>query len=189
MSLLRPPRNARRRADRALLAALAALPCLVMARALWRGAIPFFMDPAMYFFPLRAQAARVLAAGEWPFWNRAIMGGMPLLANPQSAVVYPLNWPSLAWPNGFWFTFPQVLQLGLYGALTAWALRRAGASLAAAAWAGALALAGGYGWSRFQFGNFMNVLPWWPLWLGAALGLVNSKFEIRNPKQIRIPKG
>jgi hypothetical protein len=155
-------------ADRLGAAALLALPSLLMARALAAGAIPYFMDTAMYFFPLRAQAARVTAAGEWPLWNRGLAGGMPLFENPQAALAYPFHWPSLAWPGGFWFTFPMTLQLGLAAALTGWALRRAGAGRGAAWWGGALTLAGGYGWSRLQFGNYINVLPWLPLWLGAA---------------------
>jgi hypothetical protein len=188
--------------DAALFAALLAAPSILMARALARGAIPYFMDPLMYFFPLRVHAARILAGGEWPLWNRCLMGGMPLLENPQSAILYPLNWPSLIWPGGFWFTFPQLLQLGLYGALTAWALRRIGLGRWTAFWAGALALAGSYGWSRLQFGNYLNVVAWWPLWLGAAHGAANAecgmrnaesieesnpKSEIRNPKQIQNP--
>lgn len=138
-----------------------------MLLPLLRGAIPNFMDPLMYFFPLRVHAARLIHAGELPLWNRCLMGGMPLFENPQAALAYPLNWPFLAWPNGFWFLFPLLMQLGLYAALTAWALRRIGAGHAA--WfGGALALAGSYGWSRLQYGNYMNILPWWPLWLGAA---------------------
>ena len=152
----------------ALMAALAAIPFLLMARSLADGAIPWFMDPAMYFYPLRVHAARIVAEGEWPLWNRCLMGGVPLWANPQAAMAYPLHWPSLLWPGGFWFTFPQLLQLGLYGALTHWVVRRAGTGRAAALFAGAAALAGSYGWSRLQFGNYLNVLPWWPLWLGAA---------------------
>lgn len=138
-----------------------------MAGALARGAIPNFMDPVMYFFPLRVHAARLIHAGELPLWNRCLMGGMPLFENPQAALAYPLHWPFLAWPGGFWYLFPMLFQLGLYAALTTWALRRIGAGRAA--WfGGALALAGSYGWSRLQYGNYMNILPWWPLWLGAA---------------------
>ncbi|MCE5228248.1 YfhO family protein [bacterium] len=149
------------------------LPTLIMAGPLWRGAIPYFMDPVMYFFPLRVHAARVLHGGEWPLWNRCLMGGMPLFENPQAALAYPFHWPFLAWPNGFWFLWPMLLQLGLYAALTVWALRRIGAG--PAAWfGGALALAGSYGWSRLQYGNYMNILPWWPLWLGAAHAYVES---------------
>jgi len=172
---------ARRRAPLAglLIIVLLLLPALLLIRPLARGEIPYFMDTLMYFFPQRVHAAHLLARGEWPLWNRCIMAGTPLFENPQAALGFPLNWPSLAWPGGFWFTFPMLFELGLYGALTAWALRRLGVGGAAALWAGALALAGNYGWSRLQFGNYLGVLPWWPLWLGAAQAFARSSHPRR----------
>lgn len=161
--------------DRVLFIILLALPSLFYLRPLLHDAIPNFMDTVMYFFPLRVHAAHLLGRGDWPLWNRSIMAGMPLFENPQSALAYPLNWPFFVWPGAFWFTFPMTLQLGLFGALTAWALRRMGVSRWPAAWAGAMALAGSYGWSRFQFGNYLNVLPWWPLWIGAASAFVYTR--------------
>ena len=169
------PAQGAARIDRLIYFGLLLLPSLLMIVPLVRGAIPYFMDTMMYFYPLRVQAARVMAGGEWPLWNRGMMGGVPLFENPQAALGYPLHWPSLIWPNGFWFTFPMTLQLGAYGALTAWALRRMGVGRWHAAWAGAMALAGGYGWSRLQSGNYMNVLPWLPLWLGAAHAFAETR--------------
>ena len=122
----------------------------------------------MYFVPLRVHAARLVAGGDWPLWNRCLMAGAPLFENPQSALAYPPHWPSLFWPGGAWFTAPLLAHLGLWAALTFWALRRIGARRGPALFGGALALAGSYGWSRLQFGNYLNVLPWWPLWLGAG---------------------
>src|SRR5262245_5200282 len=160
--------SARDRTEAAIFIGLLLLPTVLFLGPLLRGEIPYFMDTMMYFFPLRVQAARVLAGGEWPLWNRCIMGGAPLFENPQAALAYPLVWPSLVWPTGLWFTFPLVLQGGRWGALTGWALWRIEVGRWHAAWIGAMALAGAYGWSRLQTGNYLNVLPWLPLWLGAA---------------------
>lgn len=143
-------------------------PAVLMLPALAAGQIPLFMDPLMYFFPQRVHAAHLLGSGQAPLWNRCLMGGMPLFENPQAALAYPLNWPFLVRPSGFLFLMPLLLQLGLYAALAAWAAWRLGTGPWTGFWAGVLALAGGYGWSRLQYGNYMNVLPWWPLWLGAA---------------------
>ncbi len=41
------------------------------------------------YWPLRAFAARELAAGRLPFWNPHIWGGQPGLADPQMAALYP----------------------------------------------------------------------------------------------------
>lgn len=147
---------------------LFALPLLLFSGALRSGAVPYFMDTLMYFVPLRVHAARLVAGGDWPLWNRCLMAGAPLFENPQSALAYPPHWPSLFWPGGAWFTAPLLAHLGLWAALTFWALRRIGARRGPALFGGALALAGSYGWSRLQFGNYLNVLPWWPLWLGAG---------------------
>ena len=34
------------------------------------------------------------AAGHLPLWNPYLFLGVPFLANPQAAVLYPLHWPS-----------------------------------------------------------------------------------------------
>ncbi|MCH8333418.1 hypothetical protein IIC65_05745, partial [Candidatus Sumerlaeota bacterium] len=156
------------RADLAGLAFLALLPSLLYAPALIRGEIPLAMDPVMYFFPLRWHAAEQVLSGHLPWWNRSILGGMPLFANPQAALSYPFNWPMLLRPGALTFAFPMTLQLGLWAAFTALLLRRLGIARLSAFWAGCLCLAGNYGWSRFQYGNYLNVLPWWPVALLAA---------------------
>lgn len=167
------PRLDRGRTLRALgYALIAVTPALLFSGVLARGEVPNFMDPVMQFLPWRVHSARLLHGGEWPLWNRCMMAGVPLFENPQVALMYPAHWPFLVWPGGFWWTFPQVAQFGLYAALTIWALRRMGLAFAPALFAGAVAIAGSYGWSRLQYGNYINVLPWWPLWLGAAYGFV-----------------
>lgn len=143
-------------------------PCLLMARHLAAGRIPHYMDTVMYFYPLRWHAAQLMAGGEWPWWNRCILAGTPLFANPQSALAYPFHFLFFAAPGGFGFLFPMLLQLGLFGAFTALLLRRWNVSWWLALFVGAVAVAGNYGWTRLQFGNYMNVLPWMPLMLWAA---------------------
>jgi len=54
------------------------------------------------YYPLRAFAARELAAGRLPLWNPHIYGGQPGLADPQMAVLYPPNLiPALLFGNRF----------------------------------------------------------------------------------------
>lgn len=47
------------------------------------------------FFPGALLIARILRQGELPLWNPLSYGGMPLAADPQQAVFYPLQWPVL----------------------------------------------------------------------------------------------
>ena len=51
-------------------------------------ASPLF-DQFCFFYPNRILAWNAIRAGEWPLWNHLSCGGMPLLANAQSAVLYP----------------------------------------------------------------------------------------------------
>ncbi len=48
-------------------------------------------DLASFFYPLHAFAAREFQAGRIPFWSPHQFGGMPHLANFQTATLYPPN--------------------------------------------------------------------------------------------------
>ncbi len=181
-------------------ATLLAAPLVLLSPWLARGAIPQFMDVVMYFYPLRVHAAGLTRAGAMPWWNDSILCGMPLFANPQAALAYPLNWPMLLAPGGVAFTAPTIFQIGLASAMTFALVRRigspdeadraglgmAGAETAGTAgfwgglWSGGAVLAGSYLWSRLQYGNYLNVVPWWPLWLLAA----HAYAETGRPKWI-----
>ncbi|MFP4499795.1 MAG: YfhO family protein [Candidatus Hydrogenedentota bacterium] len=50
---------------------------------------PIMSDIVTAFTPYYAVTQEALWSGEWPLWNPYEMGGMPLLANYQSAVFYP----------------------------------------------------------------------------------------------------
>jgi hypothetical protein len=72
--------------------------------AMLRGFAPFSADPQApwrilqwdalgQYYPWRAFAARQLHAGVLPLWNPHQFAGAPFVANLQSAVFYPLNFP------------------------------------------------------------------------------------------------
>lgn len=52
---------------------------------------PLLADVPSLIYPLRAYAAEIMRSGQVPLWNNLQFGGYPLLANFQSAVLYPLN--------------------------------------------------------------------------------------------------
>jgi hypothetical protein len=68
-----------------------------------------FGDLYAYHFPLRHLAASMLESGRLPFWNSYIFGGLPLWANSQAALLYPLSvlgrifgtLPALSWDLAF----------------------------------------------------------------------------------------
>ena len=49
-------------------------------------------DTLHYIYPYWEHRSRTLLNGEIPLWNPYIFMGTPFLANPQSGVLYPLNW-------------------------------------------------------------------------------------------------
>jgi hypothetical protein len=50
---------------------------------------PLMSDVLAMMYPAYAQTRASLDAGQWPLWNPFEMAGMPLLANYQSATLYP----------------------------------------------------------------------------------------------------
>ena len=60
-------------------------------RVIFEGLVLSGYDAQTYFFPIRSYASRVLLSGEAPLWNPYLFMGAPFLANPQTAVFYPLN--------------------------------------------------------------------------------------------------
>ena len=100
-------------------------------------------DGITEFYPWRLQAARSMQAGHIPLWNPfqfAAQGGTPLLANSQSAPLYP---PNLVFylmpPERFWYAFGLSAALhlllaavGMYRFLRALTLHRLPALFGAA---------------------------------------------------------
>ncbi|MBU0777349.1 YfhO family protein [Patescibacteria group bacterium] len=52
---------------------------------------PIFSDIVSIIYPWRELAVNLMKSGEWPLWNPYILSGTSLLANFQSAALYPLN--------------------------------------------------------------------------------------------------
>lgn len=109
------------------------------------------VDAVLQFQPFLQYAARHLP--DVPLWNPHQMGGRPFVANSQSALFSPFNWPSLVLP--FWWS------LGLAAALKVFAAAFGTFLLARALairYAGALMAGLVYG-----FGLFFVVWLSWPL--------------------------
>ncbi len=78
----------RRIADRVLWF-VAVGPMLLLGPGLLQGRVLFWGTPLLQFVPWRMYALSVLRQGYVPLWNPLIGMGAPLLANYQSALVYP----------------------------------------------------------------------------------------------------
>ncbi len=63
------------------------------------------IDPVFQFEPWRHYAKQRIRKGEIPLWNNLNAKGVPFLANPQTAIFYPIN--------VFYYLFPSVISLNL----------------------------------------------------------------------------
>ena len=67
-------------------------PAVLFGPMLARGEAPFWGTSLLQFVPWRTLALRILGTGHLPLWNPLLGTGAPLLANYQSALLYPPNW-------------------------------------------------------------------------------------------------
>src|SRR5207237_402276 len=91
-----PVRMARLLPDCSLLILLASLPWLFFWRMLLASPDQRFSiregDFTQEYFPLALVAAGAWHDGQWPVWNPLTGAGQPLLADPQTALLYPPTW-------------------------------------------------------------------------------------------------
>ncbi len=73
-------------------ALLLIVPLVLMSPLLLTGKVMFWGTVSLQFLPWSVLAARVMQAGQLPLWNPLVGMGAPLLANYQSALLYPPNW-------------------------------------------------------------------------------------------------
>ena len=85
-----------------------------------------YRDAGHFYYPLLQLVQSEWKAGRWPLWNPYENGGMPLLGNPDSAVLYPprvviFQWLPLSYGTAYkWYILSHVL----LSAAAAYALSR-----------------------------------------------------------------
>ncbi len=165
-----PPRTAVFKSGSDLLAWLAL--ALATLAVLWplglTNRILAGVDAFTYFAPYWDYRMAALRAGQVPLWNPYLFLGVPFLANPQAAVLYPLHWP-LSWltPEQA-LAWSALLHVWLAAGFTYTLGRRSFGLSRSGAWlAGAVFGLGGYMLARVENINQLNALTWLPaiLWL------------------------
>ncbi len=92
-----------------------ALTLAVMFYRLFFGETFFWGLPSLQFYPWREYAFDLIRSGQLPLWNPYNGGGAPLLANYQSALLYPPTWVGLVLPLAWSMSVTAVLHLFLAG--------------------------------------------------------------------------
>ena len=155
------------------LAVLAATLAIVFHRLLL-GDVFFWGLPLLQFYPWRDYAFELVRGGILPLWNAYNGAGAPLLANYQSALLYPFNWAGLILPLEWSTSVIAVLHLFLAG----WGMWRLTGRLGASpAGCGVSALAFGithYLVARLFTFPVITAAAWLPWIVWATLGVVST---------------
>ena len=131
---------------------------------------PLQYDAAYVFEPDGLQVREALRAGRLPTWSTTQAAGTPLLAQQQSAPLFPLTWLSVVFPFFGSLVWIAVAKLVLAALGTALFARSLGLRRSACLFAG---LSFGFGsylidWLMHPHANAYVLLPWL-LWLGERL--------------------
>ncbi len=158
-----------------------------LAAPVWAAGAAFFNHGDLYTYhaPLRHLTAASLQEGRLPFWNPYILGGVPHLANPQTALFYPATMLASLFPVVPALTFDQLGHL-LWAGLGMFLLAR-GAGLERG---GALALAAAYALSPFLvyrvtagIPTLLAALAWtpwvWLAWLSGPVWLLAAAWALQ----------
>ncbi|MES2465482.1 MAG: hypothetical protein V4671_33370, partial [Armatimonadota bacterium] len=151
-------------------------------------------DGITEFYPWRLQAARSLRSGHIPLWNPfqfAARGGTPLLANSQSAPLYPPNVLFYLTPlDRFWYAFGLSAALhmllaasGLYRFLRALSLGRLSSVFGAVAFALSAPVI-----TWLSLPTFLAVSAWIP-WLLLLIKRAHDLAGTRNGRLAAIGAG
>jgi len=150
--------------DLCALATLLALTLIFFWKITFTNLILVGLDVFTYFYPYKAYAAELIRQGHLPLWNPYLFMGVPFLANIQTALFYPLNFPLYWLPVPKMITCSIVLHVFLAGlfayfyARLSLGLGRWGAWLAAAVFAFS-----GFVGAQVEHVNQLNCSVWLPL--------------------------
>jgi Bacterial membrane protein YfhO len=137
----------------------------------WKGEVPADLmtsvrsgegDAASQFQPLLSVAHHQLAGGELPLWNPYTFAGAPLLADMQSALLYPLTWLALILPVPVawgWIALLKLLTAGV-GAYALGRHLRLGRGAALVASLVYMLSAPGVAWLQWPLGTVFSLFPW-----------------------------
>lgn len=143
-------------------ALLGALSVLFFPHLTLGGQVLFWGMPLLQFYPWRTFAVAEYLAGRVPLWNPYSGFGMPLAANLQSGVFYPLNFYYLLLPVERAQTVTLVLHVALAGCTMYGLARHLRLDRAPALVAGVAYMFSGFMVAQGNFHNITSVLAWVP---------------------------
>jgi len=140
----------------------------------------FWGMPLLQFYPWRSFAAAEYLNGSVPLWNPYAGFGMPLAANLQSGVFYPLNIVYLFLPIERAQTVSLVLHVTIAG-ITAYGMCRSlGCSRTAAVSGGFTFMFSGFVVAQGNFHNITSVLAWLPAVIWGSQSVLGAEGPVQR---------
>lgn len=163
-------------------------PVAVFGPMLARGEVLYWGTPLLQFVPWRRLAFGLIRAGIAPLWNPYLGMGAPLLANHQSAILYPPNWLGALLPVGWADTLLVFFHLILAGVGTVAFLRHLRLSQLGQVVGGLSFASGSYLVARAGFPSLIAVASWLP-WLLLAADRLSTEGRSRHFRHAWIDAG
>ncbi|MGQ9501001.1 MAG: YfhO family protein [Anaerolineae bacterium] len=157
------------------------LPLIFFHKIICTNLILVGVDSFLYFYPYRAFVTQQMLQARLPLWNPYLFMGVPLFANMQAAVLYPLHWPLL------WLTVPKqvAVSIVMHTALAAIGTLAYTRNTLRLNWLASTAAAisfalGGFLSAQSEHINQLNCLAWlpWAFWLLEGIMLSASGIGI-----------
>lgn len=98
-----------------------------------------FEDDLIQYFPNIQWLGEQLRSGVFPFWNSLVYGGYSQVSDPQSGVLYPINWLSGILPQQVMYPLLIIIHYwiagwGMYRLGREWEMTRGVSTFGAVAW-------------------------------------------------------
>lgn len=158
---------------------------LVLFHRLLLGEVFFWGLPALQFYPWREYAFDLLRQGQLPLWNPYNGAGAPLLANYQSALLYPLNWPGFFLPLAWSMSVTAVLHLFIGGLGMTALLRCLGAGALGQGMAALAFALTGYLVARLGTYPMISAAVWLPWLVWVAHGML-LRYRFRDAGRLAL---
>lgn len=159
-----------------------AAPALLFAPFLVGAQMFYWGTPLLQFYPWRWAALEAVRAGFLPLWTAGLGNGAPLLANYQSALLYPPNWLAVILPLDLALNWLLVLHIAWTGAGMVALARALGFRPFGQAVAGLAFGLSQYVVARAGFYSINAAVAWlpWVIWAGERVIRVSNP-PISNP--------
>jgi hypothetical protein len=126
-----------------------------------RPANPLLTDVTYLVHPLLIWGAREIREGRLPLWNPQLFAGAPYLANPHTAMFFPLTWVLWLLPAAPALTLLAIGKVALVGVATYWCGRRLALDRGAAVLGAVAFMLSGQvvAWLQWPYTTTMAFLP------------------------------